>query len=238
LLGGYRERVATSITIGILPLDLTLEAARGYVGRGFRVLKIKGGHDVELDIERLHRVRETVGPEIELRFDANQGYTVEQALHFTRAVAGARLEIFEQPTPADHPEQLGRVSESSALPVMADEGLLTLRDAFRLAADERADMVNIKLMKVGGIARARRIDAVARSARLESMIGCMDECALGIAGGLAFALSSANVYYADLDGHFDLLQDPTAGAVRVVDGELIPSSEPGLGVELQPEDVA
>jgi L-alanine-DL-glutamate epimerase-like enolase superfamily enzyme len=232
LLGGCRERMETSITIGILPLDETVKAARARVEEGFRSLKLKGGRDVESDIGRVLAVRRAVGKKIGLRFDANQGYSVEESLHFVEATGTARLDLIEQPTTKERPELLGKVTSEVDLPVMADESLLSARDAFRLGGEGLVDLVNIKLMKVGGIARAQRVDAVARTGRLESMVGCMDESALAIAGALAFALASPNVVYADLDGHLDLVGDPAAGLLPVLEGYLHGPEGPGLGIEL------
>jgi len=232
LLGGFRDRIKTSVTIGILPEKDTVDRAKAWITQGFKCLKIKGGKDMELDIVRVHKVREAVGEEIELRFDANQGFTFEQALKFVESTRHCRLELIEQPTPTGQPDLLGRVTSSVSIPVMADESLITLRDAFRLARKDLVDMVNVKLMKVGGIAVARQINAVARSAGLEVMVGCMDESAISIAAGLHFALARPNVFYADLDGHLDLIDDPCDGAVLIRNGVLYPNSNPGLGFDI------
>jgi L-alanine-DL-glutamate epimerase-like enolase superfamily enzyme len=233
LLGGYRDRIRTSITIGILPLEETVRQARGWFREGFRSLKIKGGADLDADVDRLLAVRTELGPKVGLRFDANQGYTVEETLEFVKRTHQVKLELIEQPTPRNHPEMMGRISSRVPVPVMADESLMNLRDAFRLARHDLVDMVNVKLMKVGGIAEALHINAVSRAAGLEVMVGCMDESALAIAAGLHFALARPNVVYADLDGHIGLCDDPAAGAVLLRDGVLFPTGRPGLGFDLE-----
>jgi L-alanine-DL-glutamate epimerase-like enolase superfamily enzyme len=229
LLGGYRDKIPTSITIGILPLDETMEQAGEYVKKGFSIIKLKGGLNLDEDIEKVMKLRERFGEDLLLRFDANQGYTPAESIEFINKSKIARIEILEQPTKQKKEEQLGEVTHNIGVPVMADESIKSLKDAFRLASNDLIDMVNIKIMKVGGILEAQHINSVAKAAGMEVMIGCIDECALGISSGLHFALSRPNIEYADLDGHLDLLEDPFVDLFELKDGVLYPSDAYGLG---------
>jgi L-alanine-DL-glutamate epimerase-like enolase superfamily enzyme len=236
LLGGYRTRILTSVTLGIASVADTLAEARERVRQGFRALKVKGGRDVGEDVERLVRTRELVGPRIRLRFDANQAYTAEEALTLIERTKAVDLEVIEQPTPREALRALRTVQRRSPIPVMADESLLGLNDAFRLARGRLADLVNVKLMKSGGVLAALSAIAVGRAAAMEVMVGCMDESELGIAAGLAVALARPGVVAADLDGHLDLVGDPASGILRLTHGTLHPSNAPGLGVRSEIEE--
>lgn len=229
LLGGYRNEIPTSITIGILPLKETFDQVSYYLKKGFFIIKMKGGLSFEEDVEKIIKVRERFGYNFDIRFDANQGYTPEQALEFIGKTKNAGIEILEQPTRQNKDEQLGEVTRQGSIPVMADESVKNLKDAFKLASQELIDLINIKIMKVGGIQESQHINSVARAAGIEVMVGCIDECALGISAGLHFALSRPNITYADLDGHLDLLNDPFTGLFKLEKGILSPSTYPGLG---------
>jgi L-Ala-D/L-Glu epimerase len=229
LLGGYRHEIATSITIGILPLKETLEQASYHLKKGFNIIKVKGGLNLEEDIERIMKLREKHGDEFLLRYDANQGYTPAQSIEFINKTISANIQILEQPTKQKKDEHLGEVTRNIDVPVMADESIKTVKDAFRLASNDLIDMVNIKIMKVGGILESKHINSVAKAAGMEVMIGCIDECALGISAGLHFALSRPNIQYADLDGHLDLLEDPFIDLFDLKNGILYPSEAYGLG---------
>ncbi len=197
--------------------------------KGFTIIKLKGGLSLDEDIEKVIALRKKFGDELHLRFDANQGYTPEESVQFMTQIKKYQVEIFEQPTTPKLESKLEEITPNGSIPIMADESVKTLKEAFGLAQDDLTNLLNIKLMKMGGIAESTHINSVAKAAGMEVMVGCLDECSLGIAAGLHFALSSKNIEYADLDGHLALDNDPFTNLFHLDKGVLYPTNSPGLG---------
>jgi len=231
LLGGYRHRIQTSITLSVATVKETVELARDRARQGFRILKLKGGLDPHEDVRRLQAVYNAL-PHLTLRLDADQGYTAQQALDVTRALEG-KLEMLEQPTPADDLDALSEVTRRSPVPILADESLTGPPSALEIAGRRAAHGMSVKLATCGGLSCARQVDAIVRAARMATMVGCVNEPALLIAAGLCFALSSPNVRYGDLDGHFDLVNDPSRPGFLFEAGWLIATDVPGLGCTVE-----
>ncbi len=232
LLGAYRTTIPTSVTIGICDESETVERARALIDRGFSILKIKCGKNAEEDIARVKKLREAIGEKMKLRLDANQGYSLDDARKVAAALAPENIEFMEQPTAAKDRESLIAFASESPIPVMADESALDAKDALDLF-QAGVPLVNIKLMKCGGVREALRICDIALTLGKKVMIGCMDELPLSMAAAAAVALAHPSVAYADLDGHIDLEQRVAAGGVIVDNGVVSVTDRPGLGVEIR-----
>ena len=232
LLGGQRTKLETSVTLSIGDEEETLRRAAELVRKGFRILKLKLGRDPEGDIARVRALRECLGGGVRLRVDANQGYTVSQALRVLRAIQRYDVEFCEQPVPAGNLRALARVRRGSPVPVMADESVRTPAELLRLIEARAADMVNLKLMKSGGLRRTLQMARICEAAGMPCQLGCMIETRLGITAATHLALADSGIIYADLDGHLELASDPCEGGVRTVRGENSVSPLPGLGVRI------
>jgi L-alanine-DL-glutamate epimerase-like enolase superfamily enzyme len=233
-LGRVHERLPTSVTIGIQSVEETLAAAADYVARGFRCLKVKIGKQLDADIERLARLRETHGASVALRVDANQGYDAEQTRRFFAATACLDLEFVEQPLPASQDAALLALPANLRRRIGVDESLQSPADARRLAEPPAAvGTFVVKLMKCGGPTPALEIAAAAAGGGVALMWGCNDESVISIAAALHTAYASPATRYLDLDGSFDLSRDLARGGFRVVEGQLELTPEPGLGVSVQ-----
>ena len=231
MLGRAHQSLPTSITIGIKPVDETVAEADEYVGRGFKILKVKLGHSLDEDLERLARLRERLGDGIGIRVDPNQGYTAADVNTFVERTRDLVIEFLEQPMAADDIAAMRALPEGVRARLAADETLLDAHDALTLIEPPRAcGIFNIKLMKCGGVHAARRIADIADSAGIELMWGCMDESIVSISAALHVALASPATRYLDLDGSLDLARDVVDGGFVLEDGYMRTTDMPGLGV--------
>jgi L-Ala-D/L-Glu epimerase len=231
-LGQKIKKLPTSITIGIKNVDETLREADEYMKRGFRVIKVKLGKDLDEDVERVMKLREKFGNQIIIRADANQGYSVDQTIQFYGRCYDLDVQLIEQPLPAKD------IAEMKALPkevrevIAADESLLTPADAIELIKPPKASGIfNIKLMKCGGVSQALKIADIALHEEIDLFWGCNDESIVSITAALHTAFSCSNTKYIDLDGSFDLSKDVVTGGFILKDGHMSCSDKAGLGVE-------
>lgn len=231
-LGQKIKSLPTSNTIGIKNVADTLKEAKEYGERGFTILKVKLGKDLEEDIERMVKLRETFGKKFVIRIDANQGYDVAQTIEFYNRTKSLDIELIEQPLKAKAIEETRQLPEEIKKIVAADESLLSPQHALELVKPPVATGIfNIKLMKCGGVSQALRIADVAQHAGVELFWGCNDESIVSITAALHTAFACTQTKYIDLDGSLDLAKDEVTGGFILKDGVMYCSDKPGLGVE-------
>ena len=230
--GAARKRMRTDLTISVNPPEIMAEDARVAVGRGFDCLKVKVGVNPSLDVERLAAVRAAVPADTVLRIDANQAWTPRQAVRILNGMQdrGLNLELVEQPVPARDLEGLAYVTRHSDVPVLADEAVFSPEDALRVLDARAADMINIKLMKCGGITPALKIAALADLMGVQCMIGCMLEGPVSVGAAVHFACARSCVTRVDLDGPGLCAANPVTGGPRFDGPDITVSDTPGLGV--------
>jgi L-Ala-D/L-Glu epimerase len=220
LLGLRRGGPPTTWTIGLSDPDETARKVERSDPR-FRRLKLKVGGGDGLDVERVRSARSVTS--LPFQVDANEGWTLDEALEVLPQLAELGVEYCEQPLRAG--DEGGRqLKERSPLPIYVDEDCHTLAGVTECA--EIAHGINIKLAKSGGIREAVRMAHAARALGLGVMLGCMIESGLGIAPAAHIASLCDHV---DIDGNWLIASDPWPG-VELVDGVQLPSNSPGLGV--------
>jgi len=234
LLGGYVHDVSTDCTIGIKKPEEMARDARAIVEKGFNTIKVKIGVDAKEDIERVRMIRKTVGDDTIIRVDANQGYDAKTAIGVAQRLERYNIQLIEQPVPAWDIEGLAMVRHAVNVPIMADESVHTPQDAVQIIRRDAADMINIKLMKAGGIFRGKQIATIAEAAGIPCMIGCMLETRVSITAAAQLAVSTRNIREADLDAPLFLKEDPVKeGGIQYEKGTLKIPNLPGLGVVLK-----
>ncbi len=208
--------------------------AKGYADMGYKTLKVKVGLDPDEDFARLDAIRSAVGPKVAIRIDANQGWTVPQAIYGLRKMAPLNIQFCEQPVLASDTAGLSAVRAQSPISIMADEALFGPADAVKLIRAGACDSFNIKVMKAGGLLNSIRIAHIADAANMRCMVGCMLETRLALTAAAHVVASQANIVYADLDGNSEHVEDPIVDGMTVKAGTLTLPEKPGLGCDVDP----
>lgn len=232
LLGGSRSRLTTDLTISVNSPEEMARDAQTAIARGFDCLKVKVGVDPALDVARLTAVRTAVPADTVLRIDANQAWSPKQAVRILNGMQekGLNIELVEQPVPAADLDGLKYVTERSDVPVLADEAVFGPADALRILQLRAADLINIKLMKCGGIYNALKIATLAEMYGVECMIGCMLEGKVAVNAAAHLACARAVITKVDLDGPMLCAADPVQGGAIFHEKDISLPDSPGLGV--------
>lgn len=233
LMGGARKSITTDITISVNDPDEMVRDALNAVERGYDCLKVKVGKEPEKDIARLSAIRQAVPKETLIRIDANQGWTPKEAVRILNGMQekGLDIEFVEQPVKAHDFDGMKYVTERSYVPVLADESVFSPEDALKIMQMGAADLVNIKLMKCGGLYNALKIASAAEVYGVECMIGCMLEAKISVNAAVHLACAKKIITKIDLDGPVLCSEDPIIGGAVFNEQIITVSDEPGLGIK-------
>jgi len=232
-LGGAPAKLVTDITISLDSVDKMAADTRAAIKGGYDMLKVKVGRDAALDLARVRAVHEAANGLAEIRLDANQGWTAEETVYLLDAIdrMGIELDLIEQPVPAGDLDGLLYVKQRTHVPVLADESAFNATEARRVLDMGAADIVNIKLMKAGGITGALEIIDVVRRYGATCMMGAMMESSISAAAAAHLAAAASDVITRiDLDGPALSTHDPAEGGTRFSGPEIALNETPGLGI--------
>ena len=198
---GAKKPIAlhTDITISLKDADEMLKDSKAAFGDGMKILKVKLGRDIKHSIEIIQTISREL-PNAEILVDANQAWSLEGSLKFVNAVKDIKIELIEQPVIADDLDGLKTITNATKIPILADEAAFSLADVKKVVESQSADMINIKLMKCGGLTNAVKILEYARENSVTCMLGSMLEGPISINAALHLAMAYSDVIkYIDLD---------------------------------------
>lgn len=236
-LGGNNDKtIVTDYTVSLGDKDAMAKDALQIKNRGFQFIKAKVGGQKEMDIERIRLIRKTIGPEIPLRLDANQGWNTPDTIEILKVVADCNIQYCEEPIPRWNNMELPEISRQSPIPVMADESCCDHHDVKRLIELKACNLINIKLGKSGGIFTALKIIRLAENTGIRIQIGGFLESRLGFTASVHLALTSKNIIYFDFDTLLMLTNNPIIGGIQYLENGKIQIPEtPGLGASIDPD---
>ena len=230
--GKCRENVPIKRMVGIASPDTMASKASDLVNQGYHHLKVKIGKDPKGDIDRIRAVREAVGPRAAICVDANQGYTVMDAITTLRAIERYDITLAEQPIRSDDLEGLVLVRKAIGIAIEVDESVRGLSDALNIIRLGAADFISLKPFKMGGFRVLRKILALCEAANVKCLVGTTPGSRLVEAANVHFIVSSPYIDVACEIGEFIRMQNDPVTGLEVANGAAKIPSGPGLGINL------
>jgi L-alanine-DL-glutamate epimerase-like enolase superfamily enzyme len=218
-LGTVQERLRVSYILGIGEEEAVLAEAARVVGKGVRVLKVKVGREWEADVARLLRLRESLGPQVDLYADANECFTPENGEKRLAALAEMGLLYCEEPLPVELIRERAALRRSDALPVIADDSTFSLRDLRRELALDTFHILNIKTPRTGYTESSAML-ALALAAGKGVMIGSQASTGLGTVRAALFAAKAGIDHPSELSFFLKLQTDLLDRPLVLHDGYL------------------
>ena len=213
-LGGTNDKtIVTDYTVSIGESEKMAADAVNIKEQGYPSIKVKLGRDGKKDVQRMTAIRAAVGAGIPLRIDANQGWTVQEAIDTLQALAPLDIQHCEEPIPRWDFMNLPAVKKASPIPIMADESCGDEHDAQRLLDLDACDYMNIKLGKSGGIFRALKIVELAAAKPMHLQVGAFMESRLAMTAFAHFSLCSPLIVHFDFDTALMFSEDPIEGGI-------------------------
>lgn len=245
LLGGAVRSFDLPLRFPVMPVgpQESAEAAKRIVVEGCRTIKLKVGHDpLALDLSRVRLVREAIGPDVRLTVDANGGWSVNEAIRASLLLEEFDVAFVEQPVHRLDLDGLARVRSQTRLPVMADEAIFTVQDALACLQKGAADIISVYPGKHGGILNTVAIVSMAEAAGVHCAIGSNLEWDIASAAMAHLAVALPNIaveqYAADIIGPLFHIEHAIEAPLSVNAWQLSVPHGPGLGVMLDPEQLA
>lgn len=230
--GGSRTPAPIASSVGAKTVEETREVLARYRDRGYWVHSVKVGGNVDQNIERIQDV-ETHRPINErILYDANRGFTRQQALRVMQATEQWKV-MFEQP--CETLDDIAAIRPLHSAPVSVDECLVTLQDAARVARDGIAEVFGIKLNRVGGLTKASRMRDIALAHGIDIFVMATGGSVLADTEALHLAATIPDDNMLGVWACQDMITAEIADGAgpRATKGHLHLPEQPGLGVHPQ-----
>ncbi len=235
LIGGrYNDKLPVVGVVTLVTPKETASEAERLASLGHKTIKLKGGLGLAADVKNFCTAREAVGSDIKIRIDVEENYTPKAAIKMIKAIEPYDPELVSQPVSRFDMDGLSMVRKAVATPILADECVFGPEDVMEVVRREAADMINIKVMKSGGIYNSKKMANIAEMADLPCLIGSMIELGPGTNASAHFmtATKIAGSLACELVGSTKIKDDVIKDPLMIENGFLSVPDKPGLGFEI------